>query len=239
MKQNLYRILLLFVLFAFIVPIPVYANSAQPPALVIIMKNAPEDAAVSLDTNDGFMKVPKRQVAWETYFLLYSFDMGFDSVITLQISGNGTQYELTIGSEYLNRYDSIVTLDFAARTITHGKLLSRSILLVSIRVILTLIIEGTVFLLFDFRDKRSWMVFIIMNLVTQGALNIALNRGGPIQSYLILYLIVLELFVFIAEIVGSLVFIKEQRGIRRIMFVLVANLTSLVAGITLITALPV
>lgn len=239
MKGKLCGLFALLFLLVGVMPIEVYANSAQPPALVIIMKNAPEDAAVSLLNSAGSKEADKTQTAWETYFVFYYPDVGTSSEVTLKVSGNGTEYGQKVGAEYLQGYDSIITLDFAAQTIKGGKLLSRSILLVSMRVLLTLVIEGLVFLLFGFREKRSWMIFLLMNLLTQGWLNISLNGGWPLGIYMMTDLIMMEFLVFVAEAAGVLVLIKEHSRLRRVVFVVVANLLSLILGGCLITVLPV
>jgi hypothetical protein len=110
---------------------------------------------------------------------------------------------------------------------------------VSLRIILTLIIEAIVFWLFGFRNKRSWIVFLIINLITQGALNIWLNGAAPLVSYLIFTLIFGEMLVFIAEIIVFLVLIKEHRPMRTLLFVITANFLSLFAGGYIITVLPI
>ncbi len=239
LKQNRYRVLVLVLAVICLVPAIAYTNAAEPPALVVIMTNAPADAEVSLVTAAGLVEVSKSRVAWETYYVFYHRDIGTSGEFTLQVSGNDIRYEQTVGVQYLNSYPGVITLDFAAQTIAGGKLLSRSILLVGLRVIFTLVIEGLVFYLFGFREKRSWRVFLAMNLLTQGLLNIALNGGSPLAVYLMFKLIIMEFWVFIAETAGALVLIKEHRRLRRVAFVLTANLLSLLLGGYLITVLPV
>lgn len=216
-----------------------YANSAQPPALVIILQNAPDDATVSLVTEEGVVAGSKSRTAWETYYVFYGQNIGTKGEYTLKVSGSGSEYEQKVTSEYLRGYDRVITLDFAAQTIAAGKLLSRSILLVGMRVVFTLAIESLVFFLFGFRQKRSWLVFLAMNILTQGMLNISLNDGVPLANYLMLSLILLECGVFLAETAGALLFIKEHSRLRRVTFVWVANLLSLVLGGLLIIVLPV
>jgi hypothetical protein len=105
---------------------------------------------------------------------------------------------------------------------------------------LTLIIEGIVFFLFGYRRKRSWLVFIIVNLVTQGILNIWLaGNYSPLNNYLIFSLIGGEIVVFIVEIIAFLILVKEHGRLRTASFVVLANLLSLIAGGYLITVLPV
>ncbi|WP_202949404.1 hypothetical protein [Desulfosporosinus meridiei] len=166
-------------------------------------------------------------------------DIGNNNEILLRVSGNGVSYDQIVGKEFLTGYNSIVTLDFSSQTIAAGKMLSRSILLVTQRVLFTLVIEGVIFILFRFRDKKSWIAFLMMNLLTQGILNVALNGASPFASYLIFNLILMEFFVLFAELVGVLVFIKEHGRFRRVSYVLVANLASLVLGGYLITVLPI
>ena len=42
---------------------------------------------------------------------------------------------------------------------------------------MTLLIEGALFFAFGFRKKLSWVLFIIINLITQGLLNWQLCEG--------------------------------------------------------------
>jgi len=97
-----------------------------------------------------------------------------------------------------------------------------------------------IFWLFGFRQRRSWLIFLAINLVTQGALNLWLNNGGSlIPSYLIISLIIGEFFVFLAELIGFSYFIKEHKKGRILIYVIVANLLSLIAGGYIISVLPV
>lgn len=239
MKRKTYALLIMFLSIICFFPITAYSNSAEPPALIVIMKNSPEEVSVSMVSADSIKEGKKSKTAWETYYAFYKRDIRNNKEIILRVSGNGISYNQTVEKQYLNGYNSIVTLDFAVQTITAGKLLSRSILLVTMRVFFTLVIEGLVFYLFRFRDKKSWVVFLLMNLLTQGILNIVLNGASPFASYLILNLIFIEFWVLIAEIIGVLAFIKEHGRFYRIVYVLIANLASLILGGYLITSLPV
>ena len=108
------------------------------------------------------------------------------------------------------------------------------------RLLLTLLLEGIIFWLFWFREKRSWLIFLAINLVTQGVLNIWLNSGGSlIPSYLIFNLIIGEFFVFAAEMYAFPIFIKEHKKSRILMYAFIANLMSLIAGGYIISVLPV
>jgi len=57
-KRNLYGFLALLFLLLGITPAMAYANSAEPPALVIIMKNAPEFSSDFFSRRVGKVKPP-------------------------------------------------------------------------------------------------------------------------------------------------------------------------------------
>ena len=93
-------------------------------------------------------------------------------------------------------------------------------------------------MLFRSREKRSWQIFLIINLITQGALNIWINGLFPMQSYLFIGLLFLEILILIVESIVVLSSIKEYRKGRKFLFVITANFLSLVAGGYILTILP-
>lgn len=52
-------------------------------------------------------------------------------------------------------------MDLQKGTLTAGQKLGRAPLLVALRVVLTFLIEGAVLFLFGYRQKRSWLVFLV------------------------------------------------------------------------------
>ncbi len=188
-------------------------------------------------TGDAYVKVEKVEKAMEKYYTFYSRHLRDVSDYVFKVTTGNDSYEIAIDKPG-ERYNQIYTLNLTDRTLTPGKLLSRSVLLILMRVILTLIIEGIVFWMFGFRNKDYWIAFLIINVITQGLLNIWINGFFPIQSYLILNLVAAEILIFIAEIKAFLMIIKTQR-LRTVLYVLTANLMSLLAGGYIITVLPV
>lgn len=112
----------------------------------------------------------------------------------------------------------------------------RTYILIALRVILTLIIEGVVLYAFGFRQKRTYLVFLIVNLLTQGFLNYSFT--GPNLSYIwwVKY-IVIEICIVAVELILFELFIKEKGP--KVNFVLVANLLSLLVGGYVISSLPI
>lgn len=192
-----------------------------------------------LVSGENYAEAEVRRASWEGYYVFYSHDMQTDGEYILRITTGGEGFECAIG-EPLKKYNNVFTLSLSERQLTPGEYPFRNVLLVSIRLLLTFALEGAVFWLFGFRQKRSWLVFLAVNLVTQGLLNIWLNYGGtPLQSYLIFSLIIGELFVFAAEMAALPILIKEHKKSRVLLYALVSNLASLIAGGYIITVLPV
>jgi len=222
-----------------ILPITVFANSAEPPSLVVLINNPPVDLSIIMISNENQPEAKVRRVAWEGYYVFYSRDMQVDSKYMFKVITNDESFEIKIDSP-LKNYNNIFTLDLLKQELTPGVYPFRSVLLVSIRVILTLLLEGIIFWLFRFRGRKSWVTFLAINLVTQGALNIWLNSSGSLMpSYLILGLIFGEIFVFTAEMIAFPIFIKEHKKGRILIYAFIANVISLIAGGYIISVLPV
>lgn len=190
-------------------------------------------------SNENEPEASVRKIAWEGYYAFYSRDMLSDSEYTFRVTTNGESFECSV-TEALQTYNNVFTLDISNQELTPGKYPLRSFLLVAIRVILTILIEGFIFWLFMFKEKRSWLIFLTINLVTQGALNIWLSsQASLLSNYLIFSLIVGEIFVFAVEMIAFPIFIKEHKKSYILIYAFVANLISLIAGGYIISMLPV
>ncbi|HBV88688.1 MAG TPA: hypothetical protein DEF42_19100 [Desulfosporosinus sp.] len=237
-KRCLYVLILSMAMLSSL-PVTASANSAEPPSLVILVKNPPDDLAIVMVSNEHQTEASVRRVAWEGYYVYRSRDMQADGQYRFKVATKGESFECAIDSP-LQDYNNVFTLDLAQEELTPGKYPFRQAILVSIRLLLTLIIEGVVFWLLGFRQRISWLVFLTINLVTQGALNLWLNNGGSlIPSYLLIALIFGEFFVFVAELIAFPYFIKEHKKSRIMIYVIIANLLSLIAGGYIISVLPV
>ena len=232
--------------FIFLAVVPaVYANSAEPPGLVVIVDNPPDDLTLSLRFGESApetVELSKTQTAWEAQ---YRFFYGAAAVqkselvhVSLIASSGGHTSAYPIPEGMLNRYNTIMTFDFNKGTIQNGQTFGRIFTLVSLRVVLTLLIEGLIFFLFRYRRKRSWIAFIVINLITQGALNLALNQSFT-NSYLIFALVLYEIGVIVAELIAFGLIVTEYRRRRTVLYVMLANIASLFLGGFLLTRLPV
>jgi hypothetical protein len=225
-----------------------HGNSTSPPSIVIIVPNAPDDLQIVVkgkavifnkNTSQIFTERAQKQKFFpETYYVVYTFyPKSSDCVAT--ITTGGVMFEISFDPP-TKFYSTVYTLDLKKKTLTPGRWLSRSVVLFSLRVFSTLLIEALVFFVFGYRSKRSWLVFLTANLLTQGLLYIILDvLGSPFGSGLIFQLLYGELAVFIIEAVVFSIFTKEHGRLRTIFYVLTANLLSLVGGCIMFFCIPV
>lgn len=233
------RALWAFFLTLLLVPAMVFANSMEPPGVVVIVEGRPEGLDVWLDYEGGGI-VEGQQKVWpcEVQYWFYhhaGFDAAKEAVLHVEAEGIDRQYLLDELTDYRSTFT--VRLDEAA--LIPGKTLLRSVLLVGIRVLLTLAIEGLVFLLMGFRSRRSWRIFLLVNLATQTALNIYINSMNVAAGYPVLFGLVFgEFWIFIAEGIALPLLLREKGRLRRLAFAVLANAASLVLGGYLMTWLP-
>jgi hypothetical protein len=242
-RMVLFALAALVLFSVLLLPSSASANSAQPPAILVIALNAPNDLALEGEVNGEFVPMRFSSVAWESYYKLHYFDYPTGDTrgvmpTAIRVTTGGASGTLSLPN-MAKTYDNVFTLDCATMTLTEGTLPFRSTLLVAMRVALTLVLEGLVFYLFGFRQKRSWIAFFVINLITQGGLNAALSEAAFTNGYAILGLILLEILVFLVEIPAFLIALKEKKWWQRLIYVLIANVLSLVLGGALISYLPI
>ncbi len=237
MRNRSKKAFLLILIVALLLPMGAFANSAEPPSVIIILKDPQQKVTVTLIDSDREVEPRVTQTAWERHFQFYKLNFEKSENARFLVKTGTTQFMVTTTAP-MQTYRNVFTLNLEDQTLVPGTSPLRDGLLIGIRLGLTLLIEGAVFYLFGFRTKLSWLIFLGVNLLTQGALNLWLNGFDNWDSYLILTLIFGEFFVFIAEsfLIGAGV--KEKSLGRRLAYVWSANLISLVLGGYLITRLP-
>lgn len=224
-------------------PAMALANAAAPPSILIIVPHAPEEFSLSFSLGGEAFHLQESTRGWERYYALYHMGVPFESDLVVQAKTAGETMDYRIARETLQNYNNTFTLVLAGgqlpAALTPGYLPGRDALLVMLRVSLTLLLEGLLLFALGYRQRRSWVVFLCMNLVTQGLLNFWLLDVSPFSGYALLALFIGELFVFLAEAIVFARLAKEKTTGRRIAFTLLANLISLLLGGLLITRLPV
>jgi len=234
------RILVVFIIIFLMIPIEVFANTAEPPNIVIIVEDLPEGDDIQLISSNQVERVNRVKKGKEVYFAIYFKYTSYieNQEIRFQSSTGDFSIELPVKAF---AYNTHYTLDYNSHQVSEGKSLIRSIKLISLRVSLTLLIEGFVFYLYKFRQKRSWLAFAVVNLLTQGYVNYILQGESPITpaSYVFFSLVLLEFVVLIIEAISLPYLIKERRRAITFSCVLLANLMSFLLGGWMITNMPI
>lgn len=158
----------------------------------------------------------------------------FDTYYTVDMQGiqmNSVNYNDNLSTD--ERIEAYRSYDYRQEMLT-----------LSIRIILTILIEMVVAICFGFRAKKQLLVLTLVNILTQVLLNVALNmiqyNAGPMAVKL--FYVLLEAVVFGIEAVFyctvlKRISVKKNNGFY-ILYSFVANMISFVAGLFLYSILP-
>lgn len=214
-----------------------FANSAEPPSIILIVPDESEDMEIYIESGGKRFDSYVDNYVFEAQHRFYAFNLHkYSSTVVIEEKDAVLRIEM---DALESTYNNIFTLDLEKGELIDGKTFIRDAYLVALRVMMTILIEGVIFWLFGYRARLSWQIFLVMNLVTQGGLNIYLNFFMPMQPYFIIGFVILEVFILIAEAIVMFVAIQEGRRIKRIAFAVAANLVSLFLGGWLLTFFPV
>lgn len=249
MKGNVKKLALILLAVAIIAafPLTASANSAEPPSIVIMIIGGPEDLTVELEIPEleegERIYIQKIQKMWEQYFRIYyhgSKEKMENARLLVSSSEKSFSCQFPPMSDYnVYSYNTLLYLDFDAETLTVGQPAYREPLLIALRMSLTLIFEGLVFMLLGFRKKSSWITFLLINLLTQGWLNISIASASIDSDYMIIGFILYEVVIFIAEAIAVTTLVREHKWYRRLGFSLLANAVSLILGMIIIINIPI
>lgn len=252
MKKKALRVLAT-VVFCLALPWPASANSAEPPCVTVLVLAPPGDLELTIEFDSAQGEEPQRlsgdRMLWEGYYRFYGrWDIDPEGLTGARLVAEtgGESFALPIDPTGFARYNNLITLDVGARTITQGQPWWRQPLLVVLRVALTLALEGLIFYLWGYREKRSWIVFLMVNLVTQFGVNIAILCFLPAASrtYDAMWAKVLlygpmEVLVILLEAIALPLLLKEQRKRTAVGCAVMANILSWFLGSVLLSVLPV
>ena len=234
-----------FLMLAVLMPVRVYANSAEPPAMVILSVNAPSDTELVFTYSDGQTRNAEKHLRlWEKSWFLYDneyigvYDYDKNEFkphtgLKLIVQSSKKSFELDLPEESSAvSFKKIYTLDFEAETLTENISPLRAPLYMLLRVMFTLIIECGFYYLIGYRKKDSYIAFIAVNIITQMFVNFVIN-GGSLDifgSYKSLIYIGMELLVFIFEMIVLPLTVKEKKAGWTLLWTFTANNISMVIG---------
>jgi len=229
-------------LFGALFPSVAWANAAMPPSMVIIVYGCPDDLELTLVSE--YMGETYTETGYVSKTLLYEsffrFENRFDDA-NLTVTTGGQSFLIDIPTQELNHYYPLFTLDLDTHTLLPNERIGFTILATVLRLVLTLALEGLLFFfVFHYREKRSWLLFLAINVITQVGLDVMLLTPRLIMSsYPILEFFLAEVAICLIEGLVLVVFVKEHSKARTAAFVFCANLLSLIAGGYFLSLLPV
>lgn len=216
----------------------VYANSAEPPEMVIWSVNAPADTELVITYSDGRSNTVKKSLRlWEKCYFLYwedlaaNTDNGRNTRVTVKSSEKSFELDLpdvTSGGSFSRVY----TLDFNAEALTENVSPLRAPIYMLLRVLFTLVIECGFYYLMGYREKRSYTAFAAVNLLTQTFVNFVINGGtlDILYGYTLLVYIGMEALVFIFEMIALPIAVEEKERRWTVLWTFAANSISMVIG---------
>ena len=245
-RRHSVRWLLLALIMVLALPLtaqPAFSNSAEPPGFTLIAAAPPEGMTVSLlfEGEDPIV-LDQQKKGWETYYRYYyiegprgEYDLADGQLL---VAWDGGEFTCALPLEGAVRYNSLLTLNMEEQCVDLGQRPWRVPLLVALRVALTLLVEGAVFWLFGYRQKSSWAIFLVTNLITQGALNL-LFTGPQNAGYWFFGYVLVEVVVFLVEMAVFALALREHGKPRAALCAVGANAASLVLGGLVLTYLPI
>ena len=135
---------------------------------------------------------------------------------------------------------SSATVDWAARIANAPSPATAYALQFLCTLLPTLLIEGLLLFAFGYRSKRSWLVFLLVNLVTQGGFAVylavtVLNHG--VSGCSLIFYIPIEVILTLVELLLYRRLLTEKNKARAAVYAIAANLCSAVFGLWLIDQL--
>ena len=135
---------------------------------------------------------------------------------------------------------SSATVDWAARTANAPSPAMAYALQFLCTLLPPLLIEGLLLFAFGYRSKRSWLVFLLVNLVTQGGFAVylavtVLNHG--VSGWSLIFYIPIEVIITLVELLLYRRLLTEKNKARAAVYAIAANLCSAVFGLWLIDPL--
>lgn len=228
----------LFILIGLVlIPKLVLANAAEPPYISIIVPNSYGVEEIILYDENTEHSLDGDKKLLETIFQVKLRDISKIENYNFKILARDESFDISLASEGM-AYSNIYSLDYENKQLKSGKSMIRSIKMVGVRMIITILIEGLIFYLFGFRDRRSWKIFFLVNIVSQAGINIWINSLNTLSAYsLTMAYIFMELLVVVLEPIAYMRFLKEASRLKVLSFGLVSNLASLYIGAKLIASL--
>ena len=247
--KRLFPVLLFLLIVIHASAVPICANAEEPPCFTIVVYGAPEDLTVSYSHPElDKFNLSKDKRGWESYYLCsyYNFrEFSLDApeeIIrgSLYVKSESANLDFTIPApkDLMRTYNNIFTLNLADQTLENTNTAGRAVLLASMRLSITLAVEGAIVWIVGFRQKRTWIAFFAVNLITQSLLIIPLTGYIPPNVYWMFVYYGGEALIFAIEAIVYALAMKEEWVIRRVMTAVIANAASMILGAWMLGNMP-
>lgn len=237
--------ILMTLIFSLMPPFSIKSNSTLPPTIEITVMNAPEDLILTLIFSGG-EREELRCIRDElkTVYYYFNHNEGIETYenTKLKVSSKDYNFIFDVPSDTFVKYNNRLVLDLYEQSLKLEDRLIYMFMVILMRVILTLIIEGTLFSIYGYRQLKSWLIFLFTNLFTQGVLNYLFTVmvvPPDTRGYFSMLYVLVELFVIVFECLIFSCLVNEHSRNRGFKFAFYANLASLILGGVLIAMMPV
>lgn len=255
MKKKMLLALVLVMLVFAVMPVGAWALGPYPPTLTVIVYGAPKDLQMNvlLQYEGQTLNVPMdfERRAWESYYRVYRDYVSmhtywhgngrdFKDAELVLVSGEGEKViPIPDGLLQPRGYDEILTVRYATGELSYGFPAWRAPLLIGLRVLAALLVEGIFFRFYGYTTRRSWLMFVIINVVVHGIVNsLCYGRINITDNvYRVAYFTII-LLSFLAELCAFLLTVVEYDSDRLSKCLIKANVASHAVNYLLIKLLP-
>ena len=231
-KLNKYLALLAAILIL-LAAVPALANSPAPDRdrwLEVSVEDEPDDLEMTVKVKEKGTTSYLEAIPMEDggYYFVWPSFYSNDRTLVIKTGGKEFDYEVTAN---MLRYGADLSFSHGEPKLTERTELMNYLPSAFACLGITLVIEGLMLFIFGYRKPRSYIVFLIANLVTQAALHtlyLTVDFGPYIK-----WLLLTELGIFIFEGLAYSLLFREHERSRAWAYALAANLASLILGTVL------
>ena len=154
---------------------------------------------------------------------------------TFRVAAATADEAKAVAAPYTREFVGNIVYDWQANTVREATPAPlRFLVRLAATLIPTLLIEGVIFWLFGFRQRRSWLVFLAVNTATQTALHLFVSTPIMLSAehpfYYAVVFVPAEVVICTVEAVAYNYILQESSGRRRIGYAFAANIISAALG---------
>ena len=224
------------------------------PAVTFVVENAPSDMILRIDFERNGEIVPvylyMETRLWESYyrlyrqtapsdFIWYGNRADFRNAVLVAITG-GREIQIPLPEDSLEKLtmNDFYMLDAKDFTLRYGLPLWRTILLFSLRLVITLAAALLILYFFQYRWKKSWMTALVTNLLCQGALSLFVSNWINYNPKMIAVHFLLMLIILIFQIPIYWWLLDEDESKKSVIYALWSNVATAVLNLAFLIQCP-